>query len=101
MNDLVFKYDEYAEEYTIDNVNIHIPKGKITAIVGASGSGKTTLTKMMLGYYEPLRGKLKIGVWILKLLIKSGGDVSVVLLCRKVLCFLIRLRVILLLMTIV
>lgn len=61
MNDLVFKYDEYAEEYTIDNVNIHIPKGKITAIVGASGSGKTTLTKMMLGYYEPLRGKLKIG----------------------------------------
>lgn len=45
MNDLVFKYDEYAEEYTIDNVNIHIPKGKITAIVGASGSGKTTLTK--------------------------------------------------------
>ena len=61
MNDLVFKYDEYAEEYTIDNVNVHIPKGKVTAIVGASGSGKTTLTKMMLGYYEPLRGKLKIG----------------------------------------
>ena len=61
MNNLVFKYDEYAEEYTIDNVNVHIPKGKVTAIVGASGSGKTTLTKMMLGYYEPLRGKLKIG----------------------------------------
>ncbi len=61
MKDLVFKYDEYATVCTIDNVNIQIPKGKVTAIVGASGSGKTTLVKMMLGYYKPLLGKLKIG----------------------------------------
>lgn len=61
MRNLVFKYDEYATERTIDDVNIYIPKGKVTAIVGASGSGKTTLVKMMLGYYEPLLGNLKIG----------------------------------------
>jgi len=61
MRKLVFKYDKYATERTIDNVNVYIPKGKVTAIVGASGSGKTTLVKIMLGYYEPLLGKLKIG----------------------------------------
>lgn len=61
MSKLVFKYDKYDTERTIDDVSIYIPKGKVTAIVGSSGSGKTTLVKMMLGYYEPLRGKLKIG----------------------------------------
>ena len=61
IDNLVFKYDEYAMERTIDEVNIQIPKGKVTAIVGASGSGKTTLIKMMLGYYPPLFGKIKVG----------------------------------------
>lgn len=61
MRKLVFKYDKHATERTIDDVNIYIPKGRVTAIVGTSGSGKTTLVKMMLGYYEPLLGKLKIG----------------------------------------
>lgn len=35
-----------------------IPKGKITAIVGASGSGKTTLLKLLLAFYEPQQGKI-------------------------------------------
>ena len=46
---------------TIDDVNIHIPQGKVTAIVGASGSGKTTLIRLMLGYYPVLEGKINIG----------------------------------------
>jgi ATP-binding cassette subfamily B protein len=46
-----FKYDFHSPKYTLEDINIHIPEGKVTAIVGASGSGKTTLVKLMLGYY--------------------------------------------------
>jgi ATP-binding cassette subfamily B protein len=56
-----FKYDSHALKTIIDDVSIHIPQGKVTAIVGASGSGKTTLIKLMLGYYPVLAGELKIG----------------------------------------
>lgn len=55
-----FKYDPHALSNTIENVSIHIPEGKITAIVGASGSGKTTLIKLMLGYYPVLSGSISI-----------------------------------------
>ena len=56
-----FKYDPHALKTIIDNISLTIPKGKVTAIVGASGSGKTTLIKLMLGYYPVLSGKITIG----------------------------------------
>ena len=56
-----FKYDPHALKTIIDDVSLTIPKGKVTAIVGASGSGKTTLIKLMLGYYSVLGGQITIG----------------------------------------
>ena len=61
ITNIMFKYDPHALRKTIDNVNIHIPQGKVTAIVGASGSGKTTLIRLILGYYPVLEGKINIG----------------------------------------
>jgi ATP-binding cassette subfamily B protein len=58
---IMFKYDPHALRKTLDDVTIHIPKGKVTAFVGASGSGKTTLVKLMLGYYPVLEGQVNIG----------------------------------------
>ena len=55
-----FKYDPYALKKTLDGVSFDIPKGKVTAIVGASGSGKTTLIKLMLGYYPVISGSIFI-----------------------------------------
>ena len=55
-----FKYDPHALTKTIDGVSIHIPEGKVTAIVGASGSGKTTLIKLLLGYYPVSSGAITI-----------------------------------------
>ena len=63
LDSIVFKYDYYAPDNTIDKISIHIPEGKVTAIVGASGSGKTTLIKLMLGYYPVRDGSIKIGAF--------------------------------------
>lgn len=55
-----FRYDRHAMRLTIDDVSMHLPRGKVTAIVGASGSGKTTLLKLMLGYYPVEQGRLTV-----------------------------------------
>ena len=56
-----FKYDLHALQKTLEDVDFQIPEGKVTAIVGASGSGKTTIIKLLLGYYPPLAGEIRIG----------------------------------------
>ena len=58
---VVFSYDPHDPRKTLDDVSFTIPKGKVTAIVGESGSGKTTLLKLLLGYYPPLKGEIRIG----------------------------------------
>lgn len=60
INNIKFKYDPHALKNTLQDVNIVIPTGKITAIVGASGSGKTTLIKLILGYYPVMAGNIAI-----------------------------------------
>lgn len=43
------------------DVSFTIEKGKKTALVGASGSGKSTIVKLLLKYYEPEHGRIRIG----------------------------------------
>lgn len=61
IENLSFSYDGADRDYVLNNVNLIIPEHKVTAIVGASGSGKTTLIKLMLGFYVPNKGDIKIG----------------------------------------
>lgn len=53
-----FQYEGPQSPYVLKDINLFIPDGKITAIVGASGSGKTTLMKMLLKFYEPVQGEI-------------------------------------------
>ena len=53
-----FQYEGPQSPYVLKNINLFIPDGKVTAIVGASGSGKTTLIKMLLKFYEPVDGEI-------------------------------------------
>lgn len=50
-----------SSELVLKELDLKIPANKITAVVGTSGSGKTTLLKMLLKFYEPLQGEIKIG----------------------------------------
>lgn len=65
IENLCFSYDG-SPDYVLNNVNLTIPQNKITAIVGASGSGKTTLIKLLLGFYTPNKGNIKVGDVYLK-----------------------------------
>ncbi len=53
-----FQYEGPQSPYVLKDINLFIPEGKVTAIVGASGSGKTTLMKMLLKFYEPVSGEI-------------------------------------------
>jgi len=60
LENLSFRYTPISEK-VLENVNLTIPRGKTTAIVGTSGSGKTTLIKLLLGFYEPIEGMIRVG----------------------------------------
>ena len=61
IENLSFSYDGADRDYVLDNLNMIIPEQKVTAIVGASGGGKTTIIKLLLGFYEPNKGSIKVG----------------------------------------
>ncbi|HTH83005.1 MAG TPA: peptidase domain-containing ABC transporter [Mucilaginibacter sp.] len=61
MQNVTFRYPGNGNDPVLENINLHIPQGKTTAIVGMSGSGKTTLLKMLLRFFEPEKGEIKIG----------------------------------------
>lgn len=61
MNNLSFRYPGAGNESILKNINLYIPEGKTTAIVGMSGSGKTTILKLLLRFFEPEYGEIKIG----------------------------------------
>jgi ATP-binding cassette subfamily B protein len=59
-NNLSFRYP-FSDEYVLRNINLEIPRGRCTAIVGDSGSGKTTLLKLLLKFYDPTEGQITLG----------------------------------------
>lgn len=58
---VTFSYPGQQGSPVLRNVNLHIPGGKVTAIVGSSGSGKTTLLKLLLKFYHPQQGEVRRG----------------------------------------
>lgn len=61
LENVSFQYSGPDSPMVLNNVTLRIPKGKVTAIVGTSGSGKSTLLKLLLGFYLPVQGSVKIG----------------------------------------
>ncbi|MCL3778835.1 peptidase domain-containing ABC transporter [Prolixibacteraceae bacterium JC049] len=60
LENVTFQYEGPRSEKVLNNVSLDIPANKTTAIVGTSGSGKTTLVKLLLGFYKPVAGEMKV-----------------------------------------
>jgi ATP-binding cassette subfamily B protein len=56
--DVSFSYD--GKKTQINNVNIEIKKGALTAFIGTSGAGKSTLSKLIMGFLLPGKGKIML-----------------------------------------
>jgi len=61
INNLTFRYPGAGNEPVLHNIDLFIPAGKTTAIVGMSGSGKTTILKLLLRFYMPETGEIRVG----------------------------------------
>lgn len=60
LENVMFQYTQHSP-IVLQNVNLHIPENKVTAIVGGSGSGKSTLLKLLVRLYQPSYGTVKLG----------------------------------------
>lgn len=55
--DVSFSYDDTK---ALDSLNLKIKKGDYVGLVGPSGCGKSTVLKMIMGFYKPQMGKIKL-----------------------------------------
>lgn len=58
-SDVEFAYTEGIP--AAGHVSFHLPQGTVTGLVGPSGGGKSTLAQLLLRFYEPQRGTIRIG----------------------------------------
>ena len=61
LENVSFQYNGPHSPTVLRNVSFRIPKGETTAIVGTSGSGKTTVLKLLLNFYLPNEGAIRLG----------------------------------------
>lgn len=51
---------QFGGRPVLKGIDLHIPKGQATAIVGPNGSGKTTMIKTILGLVKPDAGRIEV-----------------------------------------
>lgn len=56
-----FGYDSRGESSVLHNVSFRIRNGETVVLVGHSGAGKTTCANLLLRYWDPQKGSVKIG----------------------------------------
>jgi phospholipid/cholesterol/gamma-HCH transport system ATP-binding protein len=65
MNELAIRIKDLrktfdGKEFVMQGMNLEIPKGSLTAIIGFSGTGKSVILKHILGIYKPTSGEVEV-----------------------------------------
>ncbi len=63
---LSYQYEGPRSPFVLKDIDLEIPPSTVTAVVGMSGSGKTTLVKLLLGFYPPVEGEIRVGDQLLR-----------------------------------
>ncbi len=63
---------KFGENVVLNAIDLTIPEGKITGIIGASGEGKSTILKMIMSFYKPTSGEV---LYHKKNILKSLSDI--------------------------
>ncbi|MEK9532422.1 MAG: ABC transporter transmembrane domain-containing protein, partial [Alphaproteobacteria bacterium] len=56
-----FNYESRPDWPVLENINFSIRKGEHVALVGPSGAGKSTILHLLLRFYMPIKGQIRIG----------------------------------------
>ena len=65
-SNIYFNYNIKTDKSALTKINLDIPGGKTTALVGPSGSGKSTILNLIPRFYDPQKGEIKIDNQIIK-----------------------------------
>ncbi|KAE8135854.1 P-loop containing nucleoside triphosphate hydrolase protein [Aspergillus pseudotamarii] len=60
IDNITFNYPNRPNVCVLEDLSLHVPAGKVTALVGASGSGKSTIIGLLERWYKPLAGSIKL-----------------------------------------
>ncbi|PUU81302.1 ABC transporter-like protein [Tuber borchii] len=66
LDNVTFIYPARATIKVVEGINLTFEAGKVTAIVGPSGSGKSTIAAMLMRFYDPAFGRVKVGSYDLR-----------------------------------
>lgn len=61
LQDVSFSYDKESGKQVLSHINLKIPEGKFTALVGPSGGGKSTIARLIARFWDVNDGKITIG----------------------------------------
>ena len=61
LQDVSFSYDKESGKQVLSHINLKIPEGKFTALVGPSGGGKSTIARLIARFWDVQEGKICVG----------------------------------------
>ena len=59
-NNVTFSYPTRKDSQILSGMNLSMPAGSMTAVVGSSGSGKSTIASLLMRFYDPNQGMQKL-----------------------------------------